>query len=64
MPISATYHLDNRNQMDVLGAHVARMIAPNRNQFGAALDGVAPDAAFDVVAIIIIGGIILLTGET
>ena len=49
--------------MDALGASVARMIAPSRMLIDEALDSVAFDAAFDV-AIIIIGGIILLTGET
>jgi hypothetical protein len=40
------------------------VIVADRIALDEALDGVTRAAAFDVVAIIIIGGIILLTGET
>ena len=41
-----------------------QVVVPSRMQNDEMLDGVALPAAFDVVAIIIIDGIILLTGET
>jgi len=43
---------------------VPQVVVPSRMQDDEMLDGVALPAAFDVVAIIIIDGIILLTGGT
>jgi len=48
----------------MLGVPVSQVIVSSRMQDDEMLDGVALPVAFDVVAIIIIDGIILLTGGT
>jgi hypothetical protein len=48
----------------MLGVPVPQVIVSSRMQDDEMLDGVALPAASDVVAIIIIDGIILLTGGT
>jgi hypothetical protein len=57
------YHRSNRFRMNAIGVPVPQVIVTSRMVDDETLDGVSYGVAFDV-AIIIIGGIILLTGET
>jgi hypothetical protein len=63
-PVAGTYHRFNRFRTNALGVPVPQVIVSSQVQDDVMLDGVALPAAFDVVAIIIIDGIILLTGGT
>jgi hypothetical protein len=60
----APYDASNRFCIHAWGVPVSQMIVEDREMDDVALIGVAVPAVLDVVAIIIIDGIILLTGET
>jgi hypothetical protein len=61
--VVAAYHQVNRFRMDAIGVPVPRTIVPSRMLVDESPDSGALNAGFDV-AIVIIGGIILLTGGT